>query len=111
MMKKPNRNGTYHRLGSIKEVSDCSQSSNVGTLISPNVKMVEVTPQVQVQVQVQVQQKIRLSTNILKRFRDVYVEGMVCFAENVAHMNSTSNICFDKKIHDEDVQYLTVHES
>ncbi|KAF1886183.1 hypothetical protein Lal_00045413, partial [Lupinus albus] len=97
IMKKPKRNGTYHRL---KEVSDyyCSQSSNVDMLNSPNVKMV------------QVQQKIRLSTNILKRFRDAYVEGMVCFAENVAHMNSStsSNICFEKKIHDDDdVQYLT----
>ncbi|CAL0322246.1 unnamed protein product [Lupinus luteus] len=62
-MKKPKRNGTYHRLGNMKEVSDCSQSSNVN--------MVEVTPKLQVQ------QKIRLSTNILKRFRDAYVEETV----------------------------------
>lgn len=96
-MKKYRRNGTYHRLKSITEVSDCSQCSNVG-MLSSDVKMVEVVPKVQ--------PKIRLSINLLKRFRDAYVEGMLCFAINIAHMNN-GDICFVKKIHDDDVQYLT----
>ncbi|KAK7291399.1 hypothetical protein RIF29_06509 [Crotalaria pallida] len=103
-MKKHRKNEAYHRLTSIKEVSDCSHSSNnVTMLISPNVKMVEVMPN-------KIQPKIKLPTNLLKRFRDAYVEGMLCFAENVAHMNN-GNICFEKKIHDHDdddeVRYLT----
>ncbi|CAL0323950.1 unnamed protein product [Lupinus luteus] len=66
-MQKSRRNTTYHRLKSIKEVRECSQSSNVGKVFSPNMKMVEDKPKAQ--------PKIRLSTNLLKRFRDAYVEA------------------------------------
>ncbi|KAE9588234.1 hypothetical protein Lal_00002980 [Lupinus albus] len=86
-MQKSRRNTRYHRLKSIKEVSECSQSSNV---FSQKMKMVEDIPKAQ--------RKIRLSTNVLKRLRDAYVEGMLSFAENVAHMNSSRNIWFQKKV-------------
>lgn len=86
-LKKHGRKGTYHILKNDTEVSDCHH--NVATL-SPSVKVVEVIPKIQPK-----------STNLLKRFRDAYVEGMLTFALHVAHMNN-GDICHQKNIHDDD---------
>ncbi|TKY44756.1 hypothetical protein E2542_SST31034 [Spatholobus suberectus] len=80
MKKKYRRKGTYHKLKSGTEVSDCSTDEKV-------------------------QRKIRLSINLWKRLRDAYVQRMLSLAEHVAHFNN-GEICFLKKIHDDEVHLL-----
>ena len=68
-------------------------------MLRPKVKMVEE------EIQKAHQPKIRLSINLWKRLRNAYVQRMLGLAEHVAHLNN-GEICFLKKIHDDEVQLL-----
>lgn len=97
-MKKYRTRSTYHKLKSQKEVSDCSE--NVAIMSNPNVKVV------QVKVKPKVGLKMRLlSINLMKRFRDAYVQGMLGLAAHVVHLNN-GEICFLKKIHQDDLMAI-----
>ncbi|KAG5022142.1 hypothetical protein JHK85_018484 [Glycine max] len=99
-MKKYRRKiSTYHKLKSGTEVSDDCSVEN-GCMLRPKVKMVEE------EIQKAHQPKIRLSINLWKRLRNAYVQRMLGLAEHVAHLNN-GEICFLKKIHDDEVQLLS----
>ncbi|KAL2321155.1 hypothetical protein Fmac_030124 [Flemingia macrophylla] len=87
-MKKHRRKGAYHKLkGVTDQVSEYSTTSDE-----------KVLP------------KIRLSINLWKRLRDAYVQRMHSLAEHVAHMNN-GEICFLRKIHDDDDVQLLIASS
>ena len=74
-----------------------------GCMLRPKVKMVEEEiPKAHHQPPTN---KIRLSINLWKRLRNAYVQRMLGLAEHVAHLNN-GEICFLKKIHDDEVQLL-----
>ncbi|KAG5007559.1 hypothetical protein JHK85_026101 [Glycine max] len=102
MKRYRRKRSTYHKLKRGKEVSDCSSVEN-GCMLRPKVKMVEEEiPKAHHQPPTN---KIRLSINLWKRLRNAYVQRMLGLAEHVAHLNN-GEICFLKKIHDDEVQLL-----
>lgn len=89
--RRPSK-ATYHRFSDEDEYY--SQGRTSISMLQPIIPTLLLQP------------KLRLSTSFLKRFRDAYVDAMLCFAERAVHFNN-GEVFFLKKIQDDDVRYLT----
>ncbi|KAJ7975168.1 hypothetical protein O6P43_005129 [Quillaja saponaria] len=89
-MQRYRKRGRYHRI--LKTVVNDNDHVNISLLEEQHAKFQKVG------LIPRVQPKIRLSMNLLKRFRDAYVGSMLCFADHVPCLN---NVYFEMKIQDD----------